>query len=88
MKKPYIFISGVQSYDDLPYDPRCPIAKGSRVEKVLDIEPDEVHSVGARGYTIGGFWQDDIKDAYIIKWDNGIPTACIGAKIKQIKEHG
>lgn len=85
MKRPFIAISGINSFDDLPYDPRCPIPKDARVEKILCIDRNELHPIGSKGVTVGGFYEEKQGAAYIVKWDTGIPSACIAKKIKQIK---
>lgn len=68
------------SLDDLPYDPLCPIKKGARVEKIREDTPGgDLHPIGTRGYTIGGFMHNGI-DAYFVQWDAQIKIDIPGAE--------
>ena len=58
----------VQSMDDLPYDLACPIPKGSCVIKVLEEVGDNV-KLGTTGETVGGFFNEDGQDCYVVLWD-------------------
>lgn len=82
------------SIDDLPYDPKCPIPKGARVEKIKEDTPGgDLHPIGSRGYTVGGFMNNGI-DAYFVQWDAqikinvpgalGTVVGVMGWKIKEI----
>lgn len=83
-----------KSIKQLPYDKKCPIPRGARVEKFREAEPGkELHPIGSRGYTVGGFMNFGI-DCYLVKWDiqinikvpgtDGTVVAVMGWKIKQI----
>ena len=82
------------SLADLPYDPTCPIERGSRIEKIKEDTPgEELHPIGSKGYTLAGFMKDGI-DGYLVIWDNQVDfkvpntdrtvIAVMGYKIKAI----
>jgi len=92
--KHFLGYIGVDSLNDLPYDPKCPIPKGARVEKIKEDTPGgDLHPIGTRGYTVGGFMHNGI-DAYFVQWDAqikieipgtvGTIIGVMGWKIKEI----
>lgn len=60
-----------ESIDDIPYDPNCSIRKHSRIIKTKEDKPGcDLHPVGTKGITVGGFIAANGQECYVIKWDN------------------
>jgi len=64
-----------KSIDDIPYDPKCTIKKGSKIRKVKEDKPGgDLHPLGTTGKTVGGFIANDGQECYVVKWDNSTYT--------------
>lgn len=84
----------VNSLDELPYDPKSTIKKGSKIIKCAEESKGDPHPIGTTGITVGSYIVDDGQECYMVKWDNSphkIPGTeitlgfVVGWKIKESK---